>query len=79
MNHRKKTKADGSRLIPRKHTETLVLLSTVTESHIISKDRQFTRLPTVALCAQYINIRNSDSKLKQFYHTDKFSDSLLEK
>jgi len=26
-NHRKKTKADGSRLIPRKHTETLVLLS----------------------------------------------------
>ena len=27
MNHRKKTKADGSRLIPRKHTETLVLLS----------------------------------------------------
>ena len=25
--HRKKTKADGSRLIPRKHTETLVLLS----------------------------------------------------
>jgi len=27
LNHRKKTKADGSRLIPRKHTETLVLLS----------------------------------------------------
>jgi len=26
LNHRKKTKADGSRLIPRKHTETLVLL-----------------------------------------------------
>jgi len=25
--YRKKTKADGSRLIPRKHTETLVLLS----------------------------------------------------
>jgi len=25
LNHRKKTKADGSRLIPRKHTETLVL------------------------------------------------------
>jgi len=24
LNHRKKTKADGSRLIPRKHTETLV-------------------------------------------------------
>ena len=27
LNHRKKAKADGSRLIPRKHTETLVLLS----------------------------------------------------
>ena len=27
LNHRKKTKADGSRLIPRKRTETLVLLS----------------------------------------------------
>jgi len=27
LNHRKKTKADSSRLIPRKHTETLVLLS----------------------------------------------------
>jgi len=27
LNHRKKTKTDGSRLIPRKHTETLVLLS----------------------------------------------------
>jgi len=26
LNHRKKTKADGSRLIPGKHTETLVLL-----------------------------------------------------
>ena len=27
LNHRKKTKADGSRLIPRKHTETLVPLN----------------------------------------------------
>jgi len=27
LNHRKKTTADGSRLIPRKHTETLALLS----------------------------------------------------
>jgi len=27
LNHHKKTKADGSQLIPRKHTETLVLLS----------------------------------------------------
>ena len=27
LNHRKKTKADCSRLIPRKHTETLVLIS----------------------------------------------------
>ena len=27
LNHRKKAKADGSRLIPRKHTETLVLSS----------------------------------------------------
>ena len=27
LNHRKKMKADGSRLIPRKHTETLVLLN----------------------------------------------------
>jgi len=26
LNHRKETKVDGSRLIPRKHTETLVLL-----------------------------------------------------
>jgi len=34
LNHRKKTKADGSRLIPRKHTETLVLLS-VTVTHWI--------------------------------------------
>ena len=29
LNHRKKTKADGSRLIPRKHTKTLVLLSII--------------------------------------------------
>ena len=29
LNHRKKTEADGSRLIPRKHTETLVLLSVI--------------------------------------------------
>jgi len=29
LNHRKKTKADGSRLVPRKHTETLVLLSII--------------------------------------------------
>jgi len=29
MNHRKKMKADGSRLIPQKHTETLVLLSAI--------------------------------------------------
>jgi len=27
LNHRENTKANGSRLIPRKHTETLVLLS----------------------------------------------------
>jgi len=27
LDHRKKTKADGSRLIPRKHTETPVLSS----------------------------------------------------
>ena len=27
LNHRKKMKADGSQLIPRKHTEILVLLS----------------------------------------------------
>jgi len=27
LNHRKKMKADGSQLIPRKHAETLVLLS----------------------------------------------------
>jgi len=31
LNHRQKTKADGSRLIPRKHTETLVLLSVTTQ------------------------------------------------
>jgi len=31
LNHRKKTKADGSRLIPGKHTETLMLLSIVQE------------------------------------------------
>ena len=29
LNHRKKTKADGSRLIPWKHTETLVLLGVI--------------------------------------------------
>jgi len=29
LNYRKKTKADGNRLIPRKHTETLVLLNVV--------------------------------------------------
>jgi len=33
LNHCKKTKADGSRLIPRKHTETLVLLSVVESSN----------------------------------------------
>ena len=35
LNHRKKTKADGSRLIPRKHTEKLVLLS-VRNCHVIN-------------------------------------------
>jgi len=35
LNHRKKTKADGSRLIPRKYTETLVLLN-VPEAYVIS-------------------------------------------
>jgi len=34
LNHRKKTKADGSRLIPRKHTETLVLLSEMSEIYL---------------------------------------------
>jgi len=34
LNHRKKTKADGSRLIPRKHTETLELLSVSTFVHL---------------------------------------------
>jgi len=34
LNHPKKTKADGSRLIPRKHTETLVLLSEENHSEI---------------------------------------------
>jgi len=29
LNHRKKTKADGSRLTPRNHIETLVLLSVI--------------------------------------------------
>jgi len=36
LNHRKKTKADGSRLIPRKHTETLVLLSV--NDHMLHKN-----------------------------------------
>jgi len=36
LNHRKKKKAEGSRLIPRKHTETLVLLSVRTISVIRS-------------------------------------------
>ena len=40
LNHRKKTKAGGSRLIPRKHTETLVLLSD--DKRIILPDRQNT-------------------------------------
>jgi len=30
LNYRKKTKADGSQLIPQKHTETVVLLSVTT-------------------------------------------------
>jgi len=34
LNHRKNTKADGSRLIPRKHTETLVLLSVSGPCHL---------------------------------------------
>jgi len=34
LNHRKKTKADGSRLIPRKHTETLVLLSVTSATYL---------------------------------------------
>jgi len=35
LNHRKKTKADGSRLIPRKHTETLVLLGILNQSRLL--------------------------------------------
>ena len=35
LNHRKKTKADGSQLIPRKHTETLVLLSDTETSYTL--------------------------------------------
>jgi len=37
LNHRKKTKADGSRLIPRKHAETLVLLSVLNIQVAFSK------------------------------------------
>jgi len=36
LNHRKKTKADGSRLIPLKHTETLVLLSVVNNNETVT-------------------------------------------
>jgi len=43
LNHRKKTKADGSRLIPRKHTETLVLLS---EQRLIDKKNCRTEVAT---------------------------------
>jgi len=46
LNHRKKTKADGSRLIPRKHTETLVLLSVfLIDSHQKSKNFDW-RIPS---------------------------------
>ena len=37
MNHRKKTKADGSQLIPQKHTETLVLLSIADDVTVYGK------------------------------------------
>jgi len=43
LNHRKKTKADGSRLIPRKHTETLVLLSCILSACFISRGAIFCR------------------------------------
>jgi len=35
LNHRKKTKVDGSRLIPWKHTETLVLLSVILRINVL--------------------------------------------
>ena len=41
LNHRKKTKADGSRLIPRKHTETLVLLSVFAQFTVFLKRMYF--------------------------------------
>jgi len=45
LNHRKKTKADGSRLIPRKHTETLVLLSVANRHVDVSYWRMQARHP----------------------------------
>ena len=44
LKHRKKTKADGSRLIPRKHTETLVLLSVVFNHSFLSQMFKNTRM-----------------------------------
>jgi len=44
LNHRKTTKADGSRLIPRKHTETLVLLSVIISSDESQSKAQFNTL-----------------------------------
>jgi len=40
LNHRKKAKADGSQLIPRKHTETLVLLGCGYNSRTAHQNRQ---------------------------------------
>ena len=41
LNNRKKTKADGSRLIPRKRTETLVLLSNTNRSPLLQLKNVF--------------------------------------
>jgi len=41
LNHRKKTKADGSRLIPQKHTETLVPPNTVASSLTSSESSKY--------------------------------------
>ena len=53
LNHRKNTKADGSRLIPRKHTETPVLLSVISYlTDILQQGRKL-----CFYCDQIVKIR----------------------
>ena len=71
LSHRKKTKADGSRLIPRKHTETLVLLSVCYKWSRLSWDKQ------IQVSSAYIRISNIKDLCAQYYvHVLSFPDCL---